>query len=164
MNTIIDQLQEIYPSEFDLYLFHEGTLYESYKMLGAHFVTASGKTGVRFAVWAPHAKQVSVVGNFNNWNGNDHSMERIERSGIWVLFVPGLQEGELYKYEIHTPGNKRILKADPYAFYSEVRPNTASIIKRLDNFEWQDSKWIADRKKENIYHKPMSIYEVHPGT
>ena len=87
MNTIIDQLQEIYPSDFDLYLFHEGTLYESYKMLGAHFVTSSGKTGVRFAVWAPHAKQVSVVGNFNNWDGNDHAMERIERSGIWVLFV-----------------------------------------------------------------------------
>lgn len=112
----------------------------------------------------PHAKQVSVVGNFNNWNGKDHAMKRIERSGIWVLFVPGLHEGELYKYEIHTPGNKRILKADPYAFYSEVRPNTASVIKSLDNFEWQDSKWIADRKKENIYHKPMSIYEVHPGT
>ncbi|WP_260320221.1 1,4-alpha-glucan branching protein GlgB [Peribacillus simplex] len=164
MNTILDQLQENYPSDFDLYLFHEGTLYESYKMLGAHIITSLGKEGVRFAVWAPHAKQVSVVGNFNDWDGTDHVMNRVERSGIWVLFVPGLQEGELYKYEIHTPGNKRILKADPYAFYSEVRPNTASIVKRLDNFEWQDSKWITDRKKENIYHRPMSIYEVHPGT
>ncbi|MFJ7747797.1 1,4-alpha-glucan branching protein GlgB [Peribacillus sp. NPDC097295] len=164
MKTMIGQLEESYPSDFDLYLFHEGTLYESYKMLGAHILTSSGKEGVRFAVWAPHAKKVSVVGNFNDWNGTDHSMKRIEHSGIWVLFVPGLKEGDLYKYEIHSPGNKRFLKADPYAFYSEKRPNTASIVHRLDTFEWNDSKWVSNRKKENVYHKPMSIYEVHPGT
>ena len=161
---MIQSLNESNPSDFDLYLFHEGTLYESYKLLGAHFVNAEDGEGVRFAVWAPHAKSVSVVGDFNNWNGENHRMERIERSGIWVLFVPNLKEGELYKFEIHTPSNKKILKADPFAFYSEVRPKTASVLKRLDSYSWNDSKWMANRKKEDVYHRPMSIYEVHAGT
>src|SRR4051812_33408026 len=107
LNNVMDARDEIYPSDFDLYLFHEGTFYESYKLLGAHFVTQAGKEGVRFAVWAPHARRVSVVGNFNDWDGNTYQMERIQRSGIWVLFVPGLKEGDLYKYEIHTLSNKR---------------------------------------------------------
>ena len=145
-------------------MFHEGTFNESYKLLGAHFVTLEEIEGVRFAVWAPHARSVSVVGDFNNWDGKEHQMERIERSGIWVLFVPNLKEGDLYKFEIHTPSNEKILKADPYAFYSELRPNTASVIKRLDTYSWNDSKWMADRKKEDVYHRPMSIYEVHLGT
>ena len=91
-------------------------------------------------------------------------MERIDNSGIWVLFIPGLKEGDLYKYEIHSPGNKQFLKADPYAFYSEKRPDTASIVHGLNSFDWADSKWLSDRKKGNVYQKPMSIYEVHPGT
>ncbi|MEH6949259.1 1,4-alpha-glucan branching protein GlgB [Bacillus sp. JJ634] len=162
MNNTVDACYEINPT--DLYLFHEGTLYESYKLLGAHFVKKANQEGVRFTVWAPHARGVSVVGDFNHWNGENHQMERIERSGIWVLFVPDLKEGELYKYKIHTPSNHIILKADPYAFYSELRPKTASVIKRLDTYNWQDSKWMAQRKKEDVYHKPMSIYEVHIGT
>ncbi|MFJ8265518.1 1,4-alpha-glucan branching protein GlgB [Peribacillus asahii] len=162
MNNTVDACYEINPT--DLYLFHEGTLYESYKLFGAHFVKKANQEGVRFTVWAPHARGVSVVGDFNHWNGEKHQMERIERSGIWVLFVPDLKEGELYKYEIHTPSNHIILKADPYAFYSELRPKTASVIKRLDTYNWQDSKWMVHRKKEDVYHKPMSIYEVHSGT
>lgn len=161
---MIQSRDEIFPSNFDLYLFHEGTLYESYKLLGAHFTTLENVEGVRFAVWAPHARSVSIVGNFNDWNGENHQMERIERSGIWLLFVPKLQEGELYKFEIHTPSNKKILKADPFAFYSEVRPHTASVLKRLDSYSWSDSKWMNNRKKEDSYHRPMSIYEVHLGT
>ena len=161
---MIESRDELYPSNFDLYLFHEGTLHESYKLLGAHFVTLEEKEGVRFAVWAPHARSVSVVGDFNNWNGEEHQMERIERSGVWVLFVPNLKEGKLYKFEIHTLSNEKILKADPYAFYSEVRPRTASVLKRLDSYSWNDSKWMMNRKKEDVYHRPMSIYEIHLGT
>ena len=161
---MIESREELYPSNFDLYLFHEGTLHESYKLLGAHFVTLEEKEGVRFAVWAPHARSVSVVGDFNNWNGEEHQMERIERSGVWVLFVPNLKEGELYKFEIHTLSNEKILKADPYAFYSEVRPRTASVLKRLDSYSWNDTKWMMNRKKEDVYHRPMSIYEIHLGT
>lgn len=164
MSNVIQPRDELYPSNFDLYLFHEGTLYESYKLLGAHFITNDDIEGVRFAVWAPHARNVSVVGDFNNWSGEEHQMKRIEHSGIWVLFVPNIKEGELYKFEIHTPSNNTILKADPYAFYSEVRPRTASVLKRLDSYSWNDSKWMMNRKKEDVYHRPMSIYEVHLGT
>ncbi|WP_419961722.1 1,4-alpha-glucan branching protein GlgB [Psychrobacillus sp. BM2] len=150
-----------YPSDFDVYLFHEGTLFESYKMLGAHILYENDIQGVRFAVWAPNARQVSVVGNFNNWNGTQHPMERLAHSGIWVLFVPELAHGDIYKYEVTGPNGQKELKADPFAFYSEVRPATASIIYNLNNFEWQDQKWMAQRLKKDIYHKPMMIYEVH---
>ena len=102
MNSIASQHTDIYPSDFDIYLFHEGTLFESYKLFGAHFSTLEGYEGVRFAVWAPHAKHVSVVGDFNNWNGKNHQMEQVNsNSGIWVLFIPELEEGEIYKFEIH---------------------------------------------------------------
>lgn len=155
--------QKVYPSELDVYLFHEGTHYYCYQFLGAHIITKDGIEGVRFSTWAPHARSVSVVGDFNQWDGTKHVMERLP-SGIWVLFIPGLNEGELYKYEIRTPSQTTILKADPYAFYSELRPNTASIIKRLDHYEWNDSKWIKERDKEALYQRPLSIYEVHAGT
>ncbi|MET3699171.1 1,4-alpha-glucan branching enzyme [Bacillus oleivorans] len=151
-------------SELDVYLFHEGTLYQAYQMLGAHFVTSEEVKGVRFAVWAPNARKVSVVGDFNRWDGSHHQMERIPQSGIWVLFVPGLQEGELYKYEIITPDNTKVLRADPYAFFSEVRPNTASIVHRLDTYVWRDDKWMQQRKKIDHFKKPMLIYELHLGT
>ena len=106
-------------------------------------------------------KQVSVVGNFNNWIGTHHQMERLDHSGIWVLFVPELAHGDIYKYEVTGPDGQKHLKADPYAFYSELRPATASIIYNLNTFEWQDQKWMAQREKKDIYHKPMIIYEVH---
>ena len=151
----------LYPSDFDIYLFHEGTLFESYKLLGAHVLSGTDFQGVRFAVWAPHAKQVSVVGNFNNWNGYQNQMERINHSGIWVLFVSELSHGDIYKYEITGPDGHKELKADPYAFYTELRPATASVIYKLNSYEWQDHQWMAQRVKKDIYHKPMMIYEVH---
>ncbi|MFJ7824861.1 1,4-alpha-glucan branching protein GlgB [Psychrobacillus sp. NPDC096623] len=150
-----------YPSDFDVYLFHEGTLFESYKMLGAHILDEGDIQGVRFAVWAPNAKQVSIVGDFNNWNGTQHLMERLDHSGLWVLLVSELAHGDIYKYEVIGVDGRKVLKSDPYAFYSEMRPATASIVYNLNTFEWQDQKWMAQRVKQDIYHKPMAIYEVH---
>ena len=161
MENLLKLPEHLYPSDFDIYLFHEGTLYESYKLLGAHVFSENGFQGVRFAVWAPHAKQVSVVGNFNHWNGYQNQMERINHSGIWVLFVPELSHGDIYKYEITGPDGHKELKADPYAFYTELRPATASVIYKLDRYDWQDHQWMAQRVKKDIYHKPMMIYEVH---
>ncbi|MBB2478933.1 1,4-alpha-glucan branching protein GlgB [Bacillus sp. APMAM] len=152
------------PAEFDLHLFHEGTLYEGYKIFGAHLTELEEIKGVRFLVWAPNALSVSVVGDFNGWDGSRHKMERIQHSGTWALFIPELREGDFYKYEIHTAHGEKILKADPFAFYSEKRPNTASIIYTLNKYEWQDQKWMETRKKKDIYHKPMLIYEVHLGS
>nr|WP_275695642.1 1,4-alpha-glucan branching protein GlgB [Fredinandcohnia sp. SECRCQ15] len=154
----------MFPSDFELYLFHEGTLFESYKMLGAHLITYKGTKGVRFSVWAPHAKQVAVVGNFNNWNGSQHIMERIIHSGVWVVFIPEMEQGEIYKYEITTANGEKKLKADPYAFYSEVRPNTASVVKRLDQYEWNDNEWLVRREKATSYYTQMLIYECHPAS
>ncbi|MDQ0218876.1 1,4-alpha-glucan branching protein GlgB [Peribacillus cavernae] len=164
MGSTLQLKHDVNPSEFDLYLFHEGTLYESYKTFGAHPATLEGIDGIRFAVWAPNARKVSLVGDFNNWDGNGHTMDRVHQSGVWVIFVSGLQEGELYKYEILTQENKVVLKADPYAFFSEERPNTASIVHRLDHYEWHDQKWIASLPKSDPYHRPMLIYEVHLGS
>ncbi len=152
------------PSDHDVYLFHEGNLFHSYKMMGAHIVEEDGQKGVRFSVWVSHAKRVSVVGNFNHWNGNSHPMKPIEQSGIWTLFIPNLQDGEIYKYEIHTPHGQILLKADPYAFYSELRPNTASVVCSLEGYEWNDSKWFTKKKKKDSYHQPMLVYEVHLGS
>ncbi|MFW5995923.1 MAG: 1,4-alpha-glucan branching protein GlgB [Halanaerobiaceae bacterium] len=146
----------------DKYLFHEGTLYQSYLMLGAHICEFDGVEGTQFTVWAPSAEKVSVVGNFNDWNGSEHSLQRIPDSGLWTIFVPGLGEGTLYKYEIFTRGGQRLLKSDPYAFFAEKRPNTASIVYTLDNYNWGDDKWLQNR--EDFYAKPVNIYEVHLGT
>jgi 1,4-alpha-glucan branching enzyme len=152
------------PSDHDVYLFHEGNLFHSYKMMGAHIVEKDGQKGVMFSVWAPYAKRMSVVGDFNHWNGNSHPMKRVEQSGIWTLFIPNLQDGEIYKYEIHTPNGEILLKADPYAFYSELRPNTASVVCSLEGYKWNDSKWFTKKKKKDSYHQPMLIYEVHLGS
>jgi 1,4-alpha-glucan branching enzyme len=154
----------IFPSDFELYLFHEGNLFQSYQTLGARVVIHQSVKGVRFAVWAPNAREVSVVGNFNQWDGTRHRMERIDRSGIWVLFIAGLEEGELYKYQIKTTCDETILKADPYAYFSETRPKTASIVYRLDKHRWNDDKWMAKRKKKDVYHEPMLVYEIHLGS
>lgn len=161
MEKMFEVPKQLFPSDFDVYLFHEGTLFESYKMLGAHLVSEENLHGVRFAVWAPHAKNVSVVGNFNAWNGGQNRMQRLASSGIWVGFIPDLKKGEIYKYEVTGPGGQKELKADPYAFYSELRPATASVVYPLDTYKWNDQKWMTKRKKTDIYHKPMAIYEVH---
>ncbi|TCS81081.1 1,4-alpha-glucan branching protein GlgB [Tepidibacillus fermentans] len=153
----------LHPSETDLYLFHEGNLFHSYKMLGAHLIKYKGVQGARFMVWAPNARMVRVVGDFNQWNGERHLMQRINDSGLWIIFIPGLKNGDLYKYEIITE-KEIILKADPYAFLSEQRPNTASIIYSLDGYCWNDEDWMQKKKIRSIYHQPLLIYEVHLGS
>lgn len=151
-------------SDLDIYLFNEGTHYEIYRKLGAHPMTVDGVDGIYFAVWAPNAKRVSVVGNFNIWDGRICPMRRLNQSGIFELFMPGIQVGELYKYEIKTKLGEIFLKADPYANMAEVRPCTASIVTDIEAYKWTDEIWMENRKKDRGYEKPMSIYEVHLGS
>ncbi len=147
-------------SEYDRYLFHQGTHYRAYEFLGGHLIKKDGRPGARFAVWAPHARRVSVVGDFNGWDGRQNQMEKMPDSGIWAAFVPGLQEGDLYKYEILTSDGRLILKADPYAFWAEVKPKTASRLCSLKGYQWGDQKWQKEKKKKTSYNEPMLIYEV----
>ena len=152
-------------NDFDLYLYHQGTNFYSYQMLGAHFVKESGVDGVRFAVWAPHARAVSVVGDFNKWDVSINPMRRISDGEIWSVFIPGLEEGEIYKYSIEPSyGGERILKADPYAFYAEKKPKTASRLYKLAGYEWHDQKWQEEKSQKSSYDNPMLIYEVHLGS
>lgn len=157
-------MKSLYPTDHDIYLFHQGNLFYSYQMMGAHLIETDEFQGVRFTVWAPNAKKVSIVGDFNDWNGKNHPMEKINEAGIWVCFIPNLQAGTLYKYEIHTYDNRILLKSDPYAFFSELRPNTASIVYPLDDYEWNDAKWQKQKQQTNLYEKPIHIYEVHFGS
>ena len=152
-------------SEFDLYLFHQGTNYHAQEMLGAHFVERDGKRGVRFTVWAPNAKEVSVVGEFNDWNTLADPMSRIDDGEIWETFVEGLGEGEIYKYAIEPEwGGPRIMKADPYGFYAEKKPQTASRIYDMNHYEWKDAAWQERKAREVSYDHPMLTYEVHAGS
>ena len=152
-------------SEFDLYLFHQGTNYHAYEMLGAHFVERDGKKGVRFAVWAPHAKSISVVGDFNEWDTRMNPMTRGRDGEIWEVFIPDIEEGAVYKYAIEPQwGGPRIMKADPYGFYAEKKPNTASRVYDLSKYEWKDGDWFEQKKKESSYERPMLTYEVHAGS
>ncbi len=148
----------------DCYLFGKGIHYEIYNKLGAHETEIDGVKGTYFAVWAPHAVNVSVVGDFNGWVGFDHNMKMENESGIWELFIPGIGEGELYKYAITTQTGDTLFKADPYGNWAEVRPGNASRIANIEKYKWKDSKWIAQKAKENHYEQPMSIYEVHLGS
>jgi 1,4-alpha-glucan branching enzyme len=152
------------PSSEDLYLLHEGSFYQSYRLLGAHINPTEEQSGVRYTVWAPHAREVRVVGDFNNWSGNSHVMSRLSTLGVWILFVPESVEGDHYKYEIHTHDGRVLLKADPYAFQSELRPGTASKVYDLEGYEWQDAVWQKQKESTSIYNSPLSIYEVHLGT
>ena len=148
----------------DCYLFGKGTHYEIYNKLGAHLVTRNGRKGVYFAVWAPHAVNVSIIGEFNDWIGFDHNMEMNNESGIWELFVPDVKEGCAYKYVISTGDGRTLYKSDPYGFYIEVRPDTASRVFNIDKYNWKDHDWIAKKSRENHYEQPMSIYECHLGS
>ncbi len=148
----------------DRYLFGEGTHYEIYNKLGAHPKTFNGKTGYYFAVWAPHAASVSVVGDFNNWDPDACPMQVLETSGIYERFIPGIKPGELYKFAITTQTGKVIFKADPFAQYAEYRPGTASITAFSDNFHWNDAAWVQKRESINPCEAAMSIYEVHLGS
>ncbi|MDN4070387.1 1,4-alpha-glucan branching protein GlgB [Paenibacillus vini] len=149
-------------SDTDVYLFHEGTLYRSYRTFGAHVAQENGETGIRFTVWAPAARQVSLATDQNGWNGENDLLYKIPDSGIWTRFFPGLEEGIFYKFEITGPDGNKFLKADPYAFYAEVRPATASVVKSLDEYSWGDAAWR--RKKRAPYQRPLNIYEMHFGT
>jgi 1,4-alpha-glucan branching enzyme len=140
--------------------FNDGTSFDAYRVLGAHVERLEGITGVRFAVWAPNASRVSVVGDFNEWNGLAHPMQSMGHSGIWLLFIPGLGADVLYKFEIRDPGGIR-LKADPYAFRAERRPRTASIVVAESAFEWGDDEWIERRRHRDWLHEPQTVYEVH---
>ena len=151
-------------TELDRYLFGNGTHYQIYEKLGAHPMTHRGKEGFYFAVWAPHAASVSVVGDFNCWNPDTNPMKPLEDSGIYDCFVPGVGVGELYKFAITTQTGKILFKADPYAYYSEYRPQTASITADLGRFTWADEKWMKSRSEADTYKSPMSIYEVHIGS
>lgn len=154
-------------SELDMYLFGQATHYDIYKKMGAHPQTRRNKDGICFAVYAPHAAKVFVIGEFNNWNETSHEMERLEPTevGIYELFVPGLGTGSLYKYLIETPDGKKLYKADPYANFAEVRPGTASRIVDIEHFNWTDDEWMKKRAAlKSMDNQPMSIYEVHPGS
>ena len=150
--------------ELDQYLFGNGTHYELYKKMGAHLVTVDGVKGVYFAVWAPHAKSVSVIGEFNEWDLNADMMQRQDPMGIYTKFVPGAKEGQLYKFCIETQNGAKIDKADPFANYAELRPGNASRITDISNLNWSDSSWMKKREKWDEKTNPMSIYEVHMGS
>jgi 1,4-alpha-glucan branching enzyme len=145
---------------FELHLHGEGTHYQSYGTLGAHLVGDGSVTGVRFAVWAPNAESISVVGDFNAWNGARHPMQ-LREGGIWELFVPDLAEGAHYKYSVRSRAGSIQEKVDPYAFFAEVPPRTASIVWGLTNYDWGDSAWMEARASRNLLREPVSIYEVH---
>ena len=147
----------------DISRFNEGLHYEIYEKLGAHPMTVDGIEGVLFAVWAPNAERVSVVGNFNQWDGRRHPMRKLDYSGIFELFIPGNFLGEIYKYEIRAKSGAVFMKSDPYAFSSEVRPANASRIVKLD-YTWKDAAWVSKRKDKNTVREPMNIYEVHLGS
>ena len=152
-------------TDFDLHLMSEGKHFDTYEKLGAHICTVGGVTGTHFAVWAPAARRVSVVGDMNHWDGRVHSMRPRGSSGIWELFLPEIKEGAVYKYEIIGPhGAPLPLKADPYAFRGELRPNTGSVVANLDAHKWNDDAWIAQRQQKNWLESPISIYEVHLGS
>lgn len=148
----------------EIYLFNRGELYRSYFKFGAHIIERDGIQGTHFAVWAPNALHVCLVGEFNNWCSTNSSMVEIGSSGVWTLFVPEVLQGQLYKYEIQTKDGRVFLKSDPYAFFSELRPATASIIFSLEGFNWQDQVWMEQRKGFNVLEKPLLIYEVHLGS
>lgn len=152
-------------SNFDTHLMAEGTHLHIYDRLGAHLLELNNVEGVLFAVWAPNALRVSVVGNFNNWDGRRNPMRLHDSNGVWELFVPGLDEGEVYKYEIKTRyQDYTVTKADPVAFAGELRPNNASIVWNLDKYQWSDDEWLAARGEHNGETRPISIYEVHLGS
>ena len=152
-------------SEYDLFLFHQGTNYRAYEMLGAHIMEQNGKKGVRFTVWAPHAKEVSVVGDFNNWDTRVNKMSKLGDGEIWNLFIPDVGPGTVYKYAI-LPQHEgpHIMKADPYGFFAEKKPETASIVYELGNYKWKDSKWAKFKEDHPSYTRPMLTYEVHLGS
>jgi len=150
--------------ELDAYLIGRGLHYELYNVLGSSFRVHQGVEGVYFAVWAPNALGVSLVGDFNHWDGRVNPMRAIRNSGVWEIFVPGLKEGERYKYEIFTRDKERKIKSDPAGHYFEMRPKTASVVYDINRFSWSDANWLNERSCFRRGNVPLNIYEVHPGS
>ncbi|MEA3423712.1 MAG: 1,4-alpha-glucan branching protein GlgB [Bacillota bacterium] len=151
-------------NDLDIYLYNKGKNYRAYEFFGAHLKKRNKTLGVEFNVWAPNAKSVEIVGDFNHWQGEKHKMLPVEDTGIWYLFVPDLHEGELYKYAVESSEGNVVLKADPFAFYTEVKPSTASCVYDLRGYRWRDKKFMEKRKITNHYKSPMNVYEVHLGS
>ncbi|MGN0205394.1 MAG: 1,4-alpha-glucan branching protein GlgB [Coprococcus sp.] len=149
--------------DLDMYLFAKGTHYEIYEKLGAHLAEEDGEKGTYFAVWAPNARSVSVVGDFNKWDRKANPMKPVQQSGIWDTFIPGVKEGDLYKFAVETCYGYTVLKADPYGNESQLRPDNASVVADIRHFDWTDEEWQAAHKEKRV-NEPMAIYEVHPGS
>ena len=149
--------------EIDRHLFAEGNHHHIWRKMGAHLTEIDKKQGVMFCLWAPHAKSVSVIGDLNSWDGRHHPMQK-RLGGIWELFIPGLSEGDLYKYEIRTEKGHCYQKADPYGFQHEVRPAKSSVISKIDSFQWNDQSWISNRDNRDPLEQPISVYEMHLGS
>ena len=157
-------VEKVFISEVDQYLFAQGTHYDIYKKLGAHLSVEDGKKGMMFAVWAPHAAAVHVIGSFNGWDETAHPMEKLGPGGIYKTFIPGVGLGEMYKFLITTQDGRRLYKADPFASYAELRPGTASITADITNFKWSDEKWMQAREAADPMKEPVAIYECHIGS
>lgn len=151
-------------AELPIYLFKQGNNFEAYRFFGAHMERQGDREGVVFRTWAPHAKAVCIVGDFNSWVPGSHPMQQLEDTGIWEAFIPGIQEYDVYKYCITTPGDELLFKADPYAFHAETRPSNGSKVYNLDGYQWQDDEWEARQKKADPINGPMNIYELHAGS
>ena len=147
---------------FLIQLFHEGNCLEMYRVFGAHFEELDGQKGVRFTVYAPNARSVQVVGDFNQWNGENHYMEKYTDGGIYTLFIPKIKQYDTYKYRIETPNGSWVDRADPYAFFSELRPGTASKVYKIDGFRWADKRWLNKRTKN--FDRVLNIYEANIGS
>src|SRR5579872_2280033 len=152
-------------TDFDLHLFGEGTHRRIFDKLGAHRLTIGSTTGVLFAVWAPNADRVSVIGDFNGWDGRVHSMRLLTLSGVWEIFIPDLADGENYKYEIRTRNGSLLKKGDPFGVAFEVPPRSASVVRDISRYEWHDAAWMTDRPTRGGWlDRPMAVYEVHLGS
>ncbi len=158
------ETEQVFISEADQYLFSQATHYDIYKKLGAHVSVEDGEEGVYFGVWAPNARQVHVIGSFNQWNETEHPMEKLGDVGIWGLFIPGVKTGEMYKFLVTAKDGRKLYKADPFANHAEYRPGTASIITDLRGFDWEDGPWMEKRDEKDLHKEPLSIYECHVGS
>ena len=157
-------MENLYISDMDEYLFGEGTHYEIYKKLGAHLTERDGEKGCFFAVWAPAATAVYVIGDFNGWDEYAHGMTRHGGVGIYSIFIPGVVEGARYKFLIHTHDGRKLYKADPFGNQAQMRPETASVVADLSGFEWEDETFLKNRDTGDVQKKPMAIYECHIGS
>lgn len=156
-------LPSTYLTDFDTHLFNEGTHERAYEKFGAHLITVDDRPGVAFAVWAPNARNVSIIGDFNEWNSETHQMYS-SNAGIWTLFIPGLAEFAVYKFRITTQNDQTFDKSDPYGFAMELRPRTGSVVADLNRYEWHDEAWMISRQEKQSLESPISIYEIHAGS